>query len=88
MANRHEEKWIVRAIVGFSMAAWTVVSIVYICVNEASRDNWFLWSLIPAAFFLISLVLLGSAFVHKVKADLTKRKKSRSNGSSQSSLDE
>jgi Kef-type K+ transport system membrane component KefB len=86
MASKHEDKWIIKAIVGFSMAAWTIVAIVYICINEASRDNWFLWSLIPAAFFLISLVLLGSAFVHKVKSDLTKRKKSRSNGSSPSTV--
>jgi succinate dehydrogenase hydrophobic anchor subunit len=81
MANKHEDKWIVKAIVGFSMAVWTIVSVVYVCINEASRDNWFLWSLIPAAFFLTSLALLGSAFVHKIKADLTKRKKLKSNGS-------
>jgi Kef-type K+ transport system membrane component KefB len=87
MATKHEDKWIVKAIVGFSLAAWTVISIVYICINEASRDNWFLWSLIPAAFFLVSLALLGSAFVHKIKADLSKRKKSKSNGAS-GSLDE
>jgi hypothetical protein len=87
MANKHADKWIIKAIVGFSMAAWTIVSIVYVCINEASRDNWFLWSLLPAVFFLISLFLLGSAFVHKVKADLTKRKKSKSN-ESMSALDD
>jgi hypothetical protein len=88
MATNHEDKWILKAIVGFSMAAWTVVSIVYICVHEANRESWFIWSLIPAGFLIISLALLGSAFVHKVKADLSKRKKSKTNGSSHSSLDD
>lgn len=74
MANRnHYAKWLLQAPLGFVFTTIGIMLIMYAAIEKAKENEWMFWGFAAAMILNIGLVLLGSAFVHKVKADMIKR---------------
>jgi hypothetical protein len=79
MTNRHKQKYILRLLVGLGLVSCGILVIIYTTFLDSKQrqDEWFIWA--AAAILLINsgLVFLGSAVVHKVKADLIRKQKQK-----------
>jgi len=65
---------------GFLMVAAGMATILY-SVDVRPDKDWVMWGAIAIAIFIVGLIFLGSAFIHKVKSDLIKKGKPRSSAS-------
>ena len=72
MANKHFKRWLLKMPLGFLFIAAGITAIIY-PVNNRPREEWMMWGAASIFTFIIGLILLGSAFVHKVKSDLIRR---------------
>ncbi len=54
-----------------------IIVIMYACFTQAGTGHWYLWGIIAAVVLNTGLVLLGSAYVHKMKSDMIRRQKNR-----------
>jgi ABC-type phosphate transport system permease subunit len=57
---------------GFFFIAAGIAAIIYPVYNRP-REEWLMWGAASILTFIIGLIFLGSAFVHKVKSDLIRR---------------
>jgi hypothetical protein len=77
MTNRHRQKYIIRLLVGMGVISGGILIIIYTSFLESQdrQREWYIWA--AAAMFLVNggLLILGSAFVHKVKSDLIRKQK-------------
>jgi uncharacterized membrane protein HdeD (DUF308 family) len=76
MANKHFKRWLLKMPLGFLFIAGGVAAIVY-PVYKRPDEEWMVWGGISIASFIIGLLFLGSAYIHKVKSDLIKRGRPR-----------
>jgi hypothetical protein len=82
--KRHYEKWLIQAPIALLLCAVSILSIFYFIAHEKESingDNWMMWGLISASLFMAGIGLLSNAIVHKVKADLSRKKRSKSGSS-------
>lgn len=79
MTNRHRQKYILRLLAGLGLVSGAILIILYITRLDKSegQTEWMLWSVAALSLINSGLVLLGSAFVHKVKSDLIRKQKAR-----------
>lgn len=83
--KRHYEKWLWQAPLGLLLCGAAVIFIFYSLVYEhINTGNWLMWGLITATIFMGGMGLLVNAIIHKVKADISRKKKSRSGNGSDS----
>jgi hypothetical protein len=54
-----------------------IASIVYSSFTKDNRHDWIFWAIIPVITINTGLLFMGSAVVHKVKADLIRRQKQK-----------
>ena len=76
MANKHYTRWLLKMPLGFLFIAAGIVAIIYPVYNRPDEE-WMIRGSISIAGFIIGLIFLGSAFIHKVKSDLIKRGRPR-----------
>ncbi len=72
MANKHFKRWLLKMPLGFLFIAAGITAIIYPVYNRP-REEWMMWGAASILTFIIGLIFLGSAFVHKVKSDLIRR---------------
>ncbi|MCC7401728.1 MAG: hypothetical protein IT214_09605 [Chitinophagaceae bacterium] len=77
MRSKHYDKYITNLLEGIIFVAAGIFLIYYSVIAGVEKQNWYLWAAGIAVVINTGLYLLGSAFVHKVKADLIKRQKQR-----------
>ena len=77
MGKKHAKKYVINALIGFLFLTAGIFTIVYLIFTSSRRFDWFFWAILAAVLVNIGLLCLGSAFVHKVKADLLRRQKRR-----------
>ena len=80
--KRHYEKWLIQAPIAILLCATSIMTIFYFISRERNSindDNWMMWGLISATIFMAGIGLLSNAVIHKVKADLSRKKRSKSN---------
>ena len=58
---------------GFLFIAAGIAAIIYPVYNNRPREELMIWGAASIVTFIIGLIFLGSAYVHKVKSDLIKR---------------
>jgi uncharacterized membrane protein HdeD (DUF308 family) len=73
MANKHFKRWLLKMPLGFLLIAVGITAIIYPVYNNRPREEWMIWGAASIITFIIGLIFLGSAFVHKVKSDLIRR---------------
>ncbi|MGK2860986.1 MAG: hypothetical protein ACSLE0_03585 [Chitinophagaceae bacterium] len=78
MNNKHEKKFIYYIQIGFILITIGIASIIFSVQNEDYKISWVLWAIISSIFFNSGLLFLGSAVIHKVKSDLSRRQKHKS----------
>jgi uncharacterized membrane protein HdeD (DUF308 family) len=77
MASNHRKKFITNLIIGFVLITGGLFVIAYTASLKKQAEEWYL-----VAFGIIILInggllFLGSALVHKVKADLIRRQRQK-----------
>jgi len=77
MSNKHEKKFIINMLIGFLLTTTGISSIIYSTYIDEHKIDWFLWAAIPVVTINAGLIFLGSAFIHKVKADLIRRQRQK-----------
>lgn len=76
MANRHFKRWLLKMPLGFLFVAAGIAAIMYPLYKRPNQE-WMIWGGASIVSFIIGLLFLGSAYVHKVKSDLIKRGRPR-----------
>ena len=61
---------------GFLFIATGIGAIVFPAYNRPDKE-WMIWGASSIFFFIVGLLFLGSALIHKVKSDLIKRGRPR-----------
>ena len=77
MSNKHEKKFIINMLIGFLFTTTGISSVIYFASIDEHKIDWFLWAVIPVVTINAGLIFLGSAFIHKVKADLIRRQRQK-----------
>jgi uncharacterized membrane protein HdeD (DUF308 family) len=72
MANKHFKRWLLKMPLGFLLIVAGIAAIIYPVYNRP-HEEWMIWGAVSIVTFIVGLLLLGSAYIHKVKSDLIKR---------------
>ena len=78
MSNKHEKKFIINMLIGFLFTTTGISSIIYFAYTDEHKIDWLLWAAVPVVTINAGLIFLGSALIHKVKADLIRRQRQKS----------
>lgn len=71
----HKKKFIINLLIGFVLITGGLLVISYIPFLKAQSEEWYLVTFSIIILINGGLLFLGSALVHKVKADLIRRQK-------------
>jgi len=74
MSNKHKKKFIINMLIGF---LFTTCGISFIIYSTFADEYWFFRAAIPVIAINTGLLFLGSALIHKVKADLIRRQRQK-----------
>ena len=64
-------------LIGFILTTSGVSAIIYSSFTDEHKMDWIFWAAISAIAINAGLLFLGSALIHKVKADLIRRQKQK-----------
>ena len=77
MSNTHQEKYISKLLVGVGFLTAGIFLILYSAFEHDPDEDWYFWGILAALAVNLGVILIGNAFVHKMKSDLIKRQKQR-----------
>ncbi len=77
MSNKHEKKFLINMLIGFILTTSGISSIIYSAFTDEHKMDWIFWAAISAVAINAGLLFLGSALIHKVKADLIRRQRQK-----------
>lgn len=77
MNKKHEKKYTINMVIGFILTTIGISTIVYIAFADDPKFDWVFWAIVSALVINAGLLFLGSALVHKVKADLIRRQRQK-----------
>ena len=73
MYYRHRRAYILQLIVALILICAGLAAIMYSTLEERHAHHWVTWTAISAVGIVGGLLVLGNAFVNKVKCDLLNR---------------
>ena len=68
-------KYFSKMLFGISLVSAGIILSMFVLANPSFSNDWYLWALAVSVLVNAGLILLGSAFVHKVKSDLIHKRK-------------
>ena len=77
MSNLHQDKYVSKLLIGFTFVILGVLTIMYAAFERTRTDDWYFWGIVATVAVNTGIILMGSAFVHKIKSDLIRRQKQR-----------
>ncbi|MDP4264490.1 MAG: hypothetical protein Q8941_18315 [Bacteroidota bacterium] len=77
MTNRHREKYITRLLAGFILVSGGILVLLYTSFLKDRQEEWYFWAALSIILINSGLFALGSAFIHKIKADLIRKQKQK-----------
>lgn len=77
MSNTHQEKFITKLLIGIAFITAGIFIILFAAFEKTEKQDWYFWGILSALAFNVGVVLVGSAYVHKMKSDLIKRQRLR-----------
>lgn len=75
MTNKHRQKYISRLLIGLALVTVGIMCIFYMSFLRNNQEEWYLWAFAVIVLINGGLLSLGSAIVHKVKADFIRKQK-------------
>ncbi|MBS1918779.1 MAG: hypothetical protein JST17_00845 [Bacteroidetes bacterium] len=75
MRRKHFDKFVRNLVQGFIFVTTGVFIIFYDILTGIQKDDWYIWASAIAVLINAGLYFLGTAFVHKIKADFLRRQK-------------
>ena len=75
--SSHSDKYLTKLLLGFAAVIASIFVIVFACFERVKYDDWYGWGLVASVLLCLGLYLLFSAFIHKIKADFSRRQKSK-----------
>ena len=81
MSNSHQEKFITKLLIGVTFILVSVFLLFYTIYERSEKsikeDDWYWWAFGFASLLATGIILICSAYVHKVKSDLIRRQQQR-----------
>lgn len=77
MANRHDKWFVINVLLGILFIAAGIAVIVFLIFERRTETDYIFWTALPIVTITCGLFFFGNGFVHKVKADLSRRQSSR-----------
>ena len=77
MSNSHQEKYITKLLVGIAFVTAGIFVIMFAAFEKGEKHDWYFWGILSAVAINTGILLLGSAYVHKIKSDLIRRQRQR-----------
>ncbi|MEO6611465.1 MAG: hypothetical protein ABIT05_05010 [Chitinophagaceae bacterium] len=69
----HSDKYLSKLLFGLGAVIASIFSITYSSFERTKNGDWYFWGLVASLLMCTGLFLIMSAFVHKVKADFSRR---------------
>ena len=73
----HSDRFLTKVLIGFTLVTASVFVVVFACFERVKYDDWYGWGLLASFLMCVGVYFICSGFVHKIKADLLKRQKSK-----------
>ena len=77
MSKKHQKKYFINILIGFALTTTGIFTIIYLLFSNQRKFDWIFWAVVATILINTGLLFLGSAAVHKVKADLIRRQKNK-----------
>jgi uncharacterized membrane protein HdeD (DUF308 family) len=77
MSNTHQEKFITKLLIGIAFITAGIFIILFAAFEKTQKQDWYFWGILAALAINAGVVMVGSAYVHKMKSDLIKRQRMR-----------
>ena len=77
MSSSHSDKYLSKLLLGFGAVIASILSILYAAFERTKTGDWYFWGIVASLLMCTGLFFLLNAFVHKVKAEFSKRQKVR-----------
>ncbi len=77
MPNSHSDKYVTNLLLGFSFVITSIFLLLFPVFEKEQKDDWYIWAIVASLILCFGLYLLVCAAVHKVKADLIKKQRSK-----------
>jgi len=75
MHSKHHQKFVSKLLLGFLLISAAILLISYISFIKSRPREWYIWTAGCIVLLNSGLYFLGTAMIHKVKSDFTKRQK-------------
>ena len=75
--SSHADKYLSKLLFGFGAVIASIFIIIYAAFERTKTGDWYFWGLVASVLMCIGLYLMLGAFVHKVKADFSRRQNLR-----------
>jgi FtsH-binding integral membrane protein len=75
--SSHKDKYFTKLLIGFAAIILATLVTFYAIFEVANDSDWYFMAILSALLFCAGVFFCLSAFVHKVKADFSKRQKVR-----------
>ncbi len=75
--SSHSDKYLTKLLFGLGAVIASIFSMMYSSFERTKNGDWYFWGVVASLLMCGGLFLLLSAFVHKVKADLSRRQNVR-----------
>jgi hypothetical protein len=79
MGKKHEKKYLIYVLIGLILVTSAIFTIIYLIFTSTRKFDWTFWAIVTAVVTNVGLLFLGSAFVHKMKSDLLRKQKRKTN---------
>lgn len=77
MSNSHQEKFITKLLMGIAFVTVGIFIILFAAFEKGQKQDWYFWGILSSIAVNTGIILVGSAYVHKMKSDLIKRQRQR-----------
>lgn len=75
--SSHSDKYLTKLLLGLGAVIASIFTLIFACFERVKADDWYGWGLVASVLMCTGLMLLMQAFVHKIKADFSRRQKVR-----------
>lgn len=77
MRSKHYAKFISNLLKGFIFLTAGIFLTLFVVTEDEMKQKWYIWGLGIALLINIGLYFLGTAIIHKVKSDLSRKRRHR-----------
>jgi len=77
MNKKHEKKYTMNLVIGLILTTIGISTVIYVALEDQPRFDWVFWAIVASMVINGGLFFLGSAMIHKVKADLIRKQRQK-----------